>query len=107
MNEASEQHYFHEARVVYEGRAYELTIETCLKIQGRGYYWHAPGDPSSWLAVEIYREAKEIVGNAGRNPALELAAKALGITVDSLLQTIDWHENYMRWHDGDSDYSAL
>ncbi len=39
--------------------------------------------------------------------ALELAAQAMGITVERLETIIRWHEEYMRWHDGDSDYRVL
>jgi hypothetical protein len=31
---------------------------------------------------------------------LELASRALGITLERLEGIIEWHEEYMRWHDG-------
>ncbi len=38
---------------------------------------------------------------------LELASQALGTTLADLVSTIHWHENYMRWHDGDPTYHVL
>ena len=52
-------------------------------------------------------EVRRRVGEAGDDVALELAAKALGTTVDRLRGAIEWHENYMRWHDADPDYRVL
>ena len=43
----------------------------------------------------------------GDGVALELAAKALGITAEQLRSSIEWHEQYMRFHDGDYNYRIL
>jgi hypothetical protein len=101
------QNFFHDSTVDVDGTAYTLTAEECLPRQNAGNYWHGPGDPSSWLAVDIFLEARRRVGDGHNDAALELAAGALGISVDTLRGSIEWHENYMRWHDGDESYSVL
>lgn len=98
--------YFHDATIEHEGRTYTILARDCQKFAIGSSAWHGPGDPSSWLAVEIFREARRIVGEAGDGVAMTLAAKALGITEYQLYNAIEWHENYMRWHDGDSSYSV-
>jgi hypothetical protein len=99
--------YFHDAAVEWEGRTYCLSAADGRTLENPGNYWHGPENPSTWLAVAVFLEARRRVGNAGDRIALELAAKALGITVDRLRSGIEWHENYIRWHDGDPDYSVL
>ena len=93
--------------IEYEGRAYELSAADARAFENSLNYWHGPGDPSTWLAVDIFIEARRRTGGAPDEVALELAAKALGITVETLRASIEWHENYMRWHDGEPDYRVL
>ncbi|MDZ4721653.1 MAG: hypothetical protein SH847_24575 [Roseiflexaceae bacterium] len=106
-NPPQERSYFHDAALESAGRTYRFSIEDGRVIQNRGNYWHAPGDPSTWLAVAVFLEARQRVGAAGDDIALALAAQALGTTVDRLRGNIEWHENYMRWHDDDPDYRVL
>jgi hypothetical protein len=103
----NEKSYFRDAVVESGGRTYHLSVEDGRAIESAGNYWHGPGDPSSWLIVATFLEARRRVGEAGTDVALELAAKALGITVEKIRQGIDWHEHYMQWHDGDPDYKIL
>jgi len=70
-------------------------------------YWHAAGGPSSWLGVAIFGYVKQ------KYPAVDLAgriaftAHVLGISTESLVNLIHWHENYIQLHDGDYEYTVL
>jgi hypothetical protein len=99
--------YFQDATVTHEGSTFSLSAEKGRALESGAYSWHGPGDPSSWLAVDVFNAARRTAASAPEAVALELAAKALGITVESLHTIIRWHEEYMRWHDGDSDYRVL
>jgi len=99
--------YFRDVAVTSGGRTYRFSVEDGRALERTGHYWHGPGDPSTWLAVAVFLEARQRVGDAGDAIALGLAAKALATTVDRLPENIAWHENYMRWHDADSDYTVL
>lgn len=99
--------YFHDASIEIDGRAIGLSAEEARAHQTGAHDWHGAGDPASWLAVTIFQEARRRTGDAGNEVALALAAASLGITADELRSTIQWHENYMRWHDGDDSYSVL
>jgi hypothetical protein len=99
--------YFHDATVASGDQTYHFSVEDGRAIQNAGNYWHRPGDPSTWLAVAVFLEARQRVGAAGDQIALELAAKALGTTVERLRGNIEWNENYMRWHEGYEDYKVL
>ena len=98
--------YFHDASVEVAGVVYTLTADESRAFQNGLNYWHAPGDPSTWLSVAIFLEARRRIGGTDNRPSLELAARSLGISVERLQDSIEWHENYMRWHDGDPDYSV-
>ena len=99
--------YFNDATVEANDRTYHFSAEDGQALVHAGKYWHGPGDPSSWLIVATFLEARRRVGDAGTDLALELAAKVLGITVERVRNGIEWHEHYMRWHDGDDDYRVL
>lgn len=98
---------FRDATVTSAGRSYRFSVEDGRALERAGHYWHGPGDPSTWLAVAVFVQARLRVGDAGDDIALELAAKALATTVERLRENITWHENYMRWHDADPDYKVL
>ncbi|KAB8140020.1 hypothetical protein F8S13_25415 [Chloroflexia bacterium SDU3-3] len=104
---SEQQTYFRDAAVEAGGQVYTFSVADGQEIEGRGHYWHGPGEPSTWLVVGVFLEARSRVGDAGADVACELAAQALGISVDKLRQSIEWHENYMRWHDGDYEYRIL
>ena len=92
--------YFQDATVTHEGSTYYLSAEEGCALESGAYSWQGPGDPSSGLAVDVFNAARLKAADAPEVVALELAAKALGITVDSLDSIMRWHEEYMRWHDG-------
>jgi len=99
--------YFQDASVEYEGRTVHFTAEEGRAMKGSTNYWHGPANPSTWLAVATYWAAREKLKDAPEAVALELAAGVLGITVNDLRSSIEWNEQYMRWHDGDPDYRIL
>jgi hypothetical protein len=107
MEEGVTMSYFQDAEVKFEGRTFRFSADEGDALEDPANYWHGPGAPSSWLAVTMFLEALEKAQGAPVSVALELAARVLGITVEHLRSTIEWHEQYMRWHDGDPDYKVL
>ena len=99
--------YFNDAEIEFEGRRYRLLAEEMQALESQSNYWHGPGNPSTWLAVAVLFKAREKSRDAPIDVTLELAAQALGITVHALRSAIEWHEQYMRWHDGNPDYRIL
>jgi hypothetical protein len=99
--------YFVEAVVELEGQSFRFPAEEGRRFEDSLNYWHGAGDPSTWLSVAIFMEARRRIKGATDEVALELAAKVLGITVEKLRANIKGHEDYMRWHDGDPDYRVL
>ena len=99
--------FFHDAEVHFEGRRFRLPAEEAQALESQLNYWHGPGDPSTWLAVAVLVKAREKSRDAPIDVTLELAAQALGITTHALRAAIEWHEQYMRWHDGNPDYNIL
>ena len=106
-NESSPPSFFFDASVEASGVTITLSADDCRPIQNGLNYWHGPGDPSTWLTVAIFLEARRRVGGTDNAAAFELAAQALGVSAQKVSDSIEWHENYMRWHDGDPDYSVL
>ena len=99
--------YFVDAVIEYEGHAFHFSAAEGRAFEDSLNYWHGAGDPSTWLSVTIFMEARRRVNGAPDEAALELAAKVLGIAIENLRAKIEWHENYMRWHDGDPGYRVL
>jgi hypothetical protein len=99
--------FFLPATLVHEGRTLELTLAELVPIESRGNYWHGAREPSTWLAVSVFLEARRKYPGVPDGPLLDLAASAMGITVASLRDSIAFNESYMRWHDGDTDYRIL
>ena len=99
--------YFVDAVVEFEDQSFRFPAEEARRFEDSLNYWHRAGDPSTWLSVTIFTEARVRTKGAPDEVALELAAKVLGITVEKLRANIEWNENYMRWHDGDPDYRVL
>lgn len=99
--------YFHDAEVTHEGRTIRFGAgEARERCQTAGNYWHGPGQPSTWLATGVFTHVRARF-RLPDEAALELAAASLGITVDDLVGKIRWHEEYMRFHDGDYDDRVL
>ena len=105
--EVSQDSYFHDAVVEWGGQTFRFTAAEGRALESRGNAWHGPGDPSTSLAVSVFLEARQHVGEAGNEVALELAGQALGTTAEQLRSSITWHEQYMRFHDGDYEYRIL
>ena|ERR1700742_4342985 len=105
--ESQQDSYFQDAAVEWGGQTFHFSAADGRALESKGNYWHGPADPSTWLAVAVFLEARQRVGEAGNSVALELAAQALGITAEQLRSSIEWHEQYMRFHDGDYDYKIL
>jgi hypothetical protein len=99
--------YFVDAFVEDEEHAFHFSAEDARAFEDSLNCWHGPGDPSTWLSVAIFMEARRRVNGRPDEVALELAAKVLDISVEKLRANIEWHEQYMRWHDADPDYRVL
>lgn len=99
--------YFVDAVVEFEDQSFHFSAEEGRRFEDSLNYWHGAGDPSTWLSVTIFKEARVRTKGAPNEVALELAAKVLGITVENLRANIRAQEDYMRWHDGDPDYRVL
>lgn len=90
----------------HEGRTFTLTLERQQECERRGNDWHAKGDPSTSLIADVVRTARLVCAGAPESVARELAGLALGITPRQVDAGIEWLENYMRWHDGDSTFEV-
>ncbi len=90
-----------DASISRDGKTFTLTLAEQKECETPSD-WHGPGDPSSWLCAKIFSAAK--LKTNDRALAFELGAKALGISVEKLQSAIEWHVNYMRFHDGDDSY---
>jgi hypothetical protein len=98
------QSYFErDVTVNHEGCTFALTLEEQRACERHGNGWHGQGDPSTSLTADIVRVARRKCEGAPEAVARERAARALGITASKVDSSIEWHENYMRWHDGDSN----
>jgi hypothetical protein len=95
--------YFHDATVTHEGSTFELSAAEGRALESGAYSWQGPADPSSSLVVDVLQVARLKAAGAPEAVALELASRALGITVERLDEIVRWHEEYMRWHDGQPD----
>jgi hypothetical protein len=99
--------YFQDATVTHEDREIHFSAEEGRAMEGGTHYWHGPASPSTWLAVAVFQKAQEKAAGTPQSVALELAAQAMGMSEKKLVAAIRWHENYMRWHDGDESYRVL
>lgn len=59
----------------------------------------------SWRVAGLYPTMKARTGSI--DGGLALTAMLLGTTVESVRGSLEWHEQYMRWHDADPDYTIL
>ena len=99
--------YFQDATVTHEGSSFHLSAAEARRLESGPYSWQGPGDPSTWLALDVLSAAQLKVADAPEAVALNLAAQALGITIEDLNTIIRWHEDYLRWHDGQPDYQRV
>ena len=98
---------FHDITIEHEGRLYSLRAEEGEELLCGSQYWAAEGAPSSWLAVAGFRHVRETFPYLEQKIHLLLAAGFMGITLEKLVSSIRWHEQYIRWHDGDDEYAVL
>jgi hypothetical protein len=99
--------FFHDAQVTHDGQTFRVTAAEVAASQGPGPHQHSPGDPSTWLCIGVFTSLRGRFSALPTELQLELAGQALGIGAAKLRSAIEWHENYMRWHDGDPDYRIL
>ena len=99
--------YSQDATIEYQGHIYYLSAIECRAVEDEVNRWHGQGDPSTWLTVAVFELARRKIAGAPDAVTLELAAKVLGLTVSAVTGKIEWHEQYMRWHDDDPDYRVL
>jgi hypothetical protein len=95
--------YFQDAIVTHAGKTFALSAEEGRALENGAYSWQGPGDPSTWLAVDVLHAARLKAAGAPAAVAFELASQALGITVERLDEIVRWHKEYLRWHDGQAD----
>lgn len=96
-----------DVEVALDGKTLRFSLKEQNDLVSPGNYWHGEGDPSTWLSVSAFEAVRRKYPEAAAHEILAVAAQALGVTPAALVASIRWHENYMRWHDGDHDYQVL
>ncbi len=86
----------HAGEVTVEGRTWKVEAHELEELD----YALSHG---SWQVADLYPKVKARTGSIEAGVAL--TALLLGTTVESVRGSLEWHEQYMRWHDGDPDYS--
>lgn len=99
--------HFKDAVVEHDNRVYSYSAGEGQALEGGSQYWHSPGNPSTWLAIAVFLAVRNKFRALPQRVALQLAAQALDISLEGLVSSIRWHENYMQWHDGDYTYRIL
>lgn len=90
-----------EARVVHQGTEYRFSEEDFAELDTPSNYWHNRTDPSTWLCAAAVRLARiRFRDGLPRCMLIRLCAETLNITEKKLEGALDWHANYMAWHDG-------
>lgn len=104
---AVDQNQFQSASLVHEGAALTVEPKHLADLIRGSSRWLGPKDPSSWLVVDVFDRVRRKNKAVPEGVILELCALAMGLTRDKIVSSIRWHENYMRFHDGDYDYKVL
>ena len=99
--------YFVDAEIEFKGRVYHLKKSTADRWVSATNTWHNEADPSTWLCEKAFSALRKKFKPLSQDAVLVLLAKAMKITVEQLVNTIKWHEEYMRWHEGMPDYRVL
>ncbi len=90
-----------DACVVHGDAEYRFTEEDFAELNTPSNYWHNRTDPSTWLCASTVRLARiRFRDRLPRTLLIRLCADTLNITVQKLEDCMDWHANYMAWHDG-------
>lgn len=101
----STEFFNRDASVVFEGEEYRFSEEDFKALDSPSLYWHNRTDPSSWLCAALVNRARiRFRESLPRGPLLSLCALTLNITVSKLEGALNWHANYMAWHDGGTDF---
>jgi hypothetical protein len=88
----------HAGEVMVEGRTWKVEPNELEELD----YALAHG---SWRVADLYPKMKARTGSI--EAGLALTALLLETTVESVRGSLAWHDQYIRWHDGDPDYSIL
>jgi hypothetical protein len=99
--------HFQPVELTVDSRTYVITTAEMAPLVSAGDYWHGEGDPSSWLTVSVFHYLRRRFPEAPQDLRLDLTARCLGISVETVLNNIAFNENYMRFHDGDDSYRVL
>ncbi len=92
-----------DATATHEQESFYLTSEEIKSLYFDSNYWHATGQPSSWLVQSIVSKVKyKFRDKLPRTEAIELSAAILQISAAEIESALDWNANYMAWHDGRS-----
>jgi hypothetical protein len=59
----------------------------------------------TWAIAALYPLLKARTGSI--EPALALTAGLLGTTADRVRGSLEWYDQYMRWHDADESYTIF
>lgn len=90
-----------DACIVHEDSEYRFSEEDFAELNSPSNYWHNRTDPSTWLCASTVRLARiRFRDRLPRALTIRLCADTLNITVQKLEDCMDWHANYMAWHDG-------
>ncbi|MBN2554454.1 MAG: hypothetical protein JXA97_00825 [Anaerolineales bacterium] len=99
--------FFQDAEIAYKGDVYRFSAEEGRALESPTQYWHGTGKPSSWLGAAVCLAVRAKYAQVPLEIVLGLSAGSLGISRLELDMLIEWHENYMRWHDGDRSYTLF
>jgi len=99
--------YFVDAEITRDGKRHRFTKREGDRLVSRTNYWHGEGDPSSWLCAAAFQRMRAKHGSLSQDDVLVLVAAAMQIAPRKLRESIAWHEQYVRWHDGMPEYYVL
>ena len=100
------QEFFNFSPIVIGEKTYELNYEDIQSLETKSNYWHRKGDPSSWLAVGLFKLIRHRYPDLTESEHLRISAHLLDIPLEKLIGSIKWHDSYLSWHDG-KDYNTL
>jgi len=99
--------FFQDAEMVFGGEVCRFSAEEGQALESPTQYWHGAGKPSSWLGAAVCLAVRAKYKQIPLEIVLGLSAGSLGITLLELDMLIEWHENYVRWHDDDQGYTLF
>ncbi|MBN2693450.1 hypothetical protein JXR93_02205 [bacterium] len=105
--------YFNLTPFIYSESSYILPQKDIEELFSSSNYWHSKTDPSSWLIVSLFYTVSSFLKNKSNKIeneellAIDITAHLLNQTRVQVISTIQWQENYYRFHDGDYSFSIL